>query len=383
MFTTVARGFFYIDSYQVIYGTALPPGIYDNALPDNLLDFNTTTSTEVDTTTPVCSLIQLDSALCVRKSFATYARSTAVTQSLDATLDFNIRGTGFSVVTNITTLGVDFSICYAKTLPGGGRPNFPSRASIADASRNLIWANDIALEVGGIYCDIVTSNYFRWTARFPDRYLPFGYQYGFSYYGLPDDDYSVQVMMIDDTLLAASPQVLEIDAIVVFDDYNDLTVMTPGFYDSADAPISYEGAPFWQTLSYPFAYPFGPYGQSEEISKNVGAIAQMQVDGNAITLYQTMLTNRSRDVRICLLITYATIHCTQSSDTTNTGITNPPASAPPYALAVDMANFSQFGGRSYFTPIMFYGLGEGTHQIILENRDHNRFIGIDAILVHD
>jgi hypothetical protein len=47
-----------------------------------------------------------------------------------------------------------------------------------------------------------------------------------------------------------------------------------------------------------------------------------------------------------------------------------------------MANFSQFGATSYFTPIMFYGLGAGEHQVILENRDHNRFMGIDAIQVH-
>lgn len=386
MFTTVGRGLFYIDSYQVIYGRTLTPGVYDNALPDNLLNFNNSASTNsaVNTITAVCTLVQLDSDWCVRKSTTTYGRSAVVTQNLDATLNFNIQGTGFSVLTSVGALGVDFTICYGKTLPSGNAPNFPSRTSIVNSSRNLIWPNATQnLDQGGIYCDVLTSNSTRWATRFPDRFLPAGTQYGFSYYGLPDGNYSVQVRMIDNTLTALSTQVLEIDAVVVFSDYTDLPTMFSAFYDSVEAPISYEGAPFWQTMNYAASFPSGAYGRSERMTKYAGAIAQMQVDGNAITLYQTMNTNRSRDVRICLLISYATIHCTQSSDTTNLGITHP-ASPAPYALAVDMAQFSQSAGAvSYFTPIMFYGLGEGEHQLIFENRDHNRFMGIDAILVHD
>jgi hypothetical protein len=385
MFTTVGRGLFYIDSYQVIHGTTLTAGIYDSALPDSLLNFNINSSGAVNTTIPACTFVQLDTNWCVRKSTTTYGRSAVVTQALDATLNFNIHGTGFSVLTTVNTIGTDFTICYGKTLPSGSAPNFPARSEIVNpTTRQLIWDNNIKnLDTGGIYCDVLTSNSTRWAARFPDRYAPLGTQYGFSYYGLPEGNYSVQVRMIDNTLTALSTQVLEIDAVVVFGDSRDLTPMADNFYDSATAPISYEGAPFWQTLAYPYAYPAGAYGRSEQVTKYAGAIAQMEIEGNALTLYQTISTNRSRDVRICLLISLATIHCTQNSDTTTLGIAEPPATPAPYALAVDMANFSQLGALSYFTPIMFYGLGEGEHQLIFENRDHNRFMGIDAILVHD
>jgi hypothetical protein len=388
MFTTLGRGLFYIDSYQVIHGSTLPAGIYDSALPDSLLNFNINGTGTVNTTIAACTLVQLDTNWCVRKSTTTYGRSAVVTQALDATLNFNIHGTGFSVLTSVNTLGADFTICYGKTLASGSAPSFPSRNSIVDGSRNLIWSNNTQnLDQGGIYCDVLTSNSTRWAARFPDRYLPLGTQYGFSYYGLPEGNYSVQVRMIDNTLTALSTQVLEIDGIVVFSEYTGQEIrMTAGFYDSATAPISYEGAPFWQTLAYPYAYPLGAYGRSEQVTKYAGAIAQMEIEGNAITLYQTINTNRSRDVRICLLISLATIHCTQNSDTTTLGIAEPPElpdTPAPYALAVDMANFSQNGALSYFTPIMFYGLGEGDHQLIFENRDHNRFMGIDAVLVHD
>jgi hypothetical protein len=96
----------------------------------------------------------------------------------------------------------------------------------------------------------------------------------------------------------------------------------------------------------------------------------VRVTGNAVTFFQTFASNGSRDVSVCLLVQTAgnragAVHCGETSETTKT---------------VQQAQWSQFGtGR--FSPIMIYGLGAGTHQLIIENRDHNRVLSIDAIMV--
>ena len=388
LFTTLTTGLFYIDSYQVIHGNTLTAGMYDDVLPDILLNFETTTANEAVRLPQPCNIVVMDNNWCEVKNAAYFGRSALLTQSLDATLEFNIRGTGFSVITHIGA-GADFTLCYARTPVDGSNPSWPDRSSVVDGSKNLIWDNSIQnLDEGGIYCEALTSNRIRWNVVFPDRLIPLGFQYGFSYYGLPENDYSVQIRMIDGPLLGANINSLKIDAIAVFDDYFNAPALEPGFYDSADAPISYEPAAFWNARNFVFPPPSGAFGKSDEITNNAGAIAQMQVNGNAVTLYQTISAVGSRDNRICLLITFATIHCTGASDTSAAGIVNPPLDSEnepvAYALAVDMANFSQFSAAArFFTPIMFYGLGEGPHQLIIENRDHNRITSIDAIHVHD
>jgi hypothetical protein len=79
----------------------------------------------------------------------------------------------------------------------------------------------------------------------------------------------------------------------------------------------------------------------------------------------------------------AVIHCTRDSATAAEDVQNPPVSPAPYALAFELANFSQAGRISYFAPIMFYGLGSGEHTIIIENRDHTKKLSFDAILIQE
>ncbi|MCA9913032.1 MAG: hypothetical protein KC496_06770, partial [Anaerolineae bacterium] len=175
---------------------------------------------------------------------------------------------------------------------------------------------------------------------------------------------------------------LQIDGIVVFGDYNLLPSMTPGFYDDRDASISYEPFVFWTEAESRFTPPRGPIGASEQTATNAGSVAQMRVDGNALTLYYTTNSRNSDHVQVCLLVTGATIHCTQEAAVSVDAIRNPD-NPPPYALAVELSNFSQAGRRNYFTPIMFYGLGAGDHVVIFENLDHQRTFSVDAILVQD
>ena len=44
-------------------------------------------------------------------------------------------------------------------------------------------------------------------------------------------------------------------------------------------------------------------------------------------------------------------------------------------------NFSQSGRGGYFTPIVFYGLGEGAHEVIFENKEAKRNFNVDGLRV--
>jgi len=94
--------------------------------------------------------------------------------------------------------------------------------------------------------------------------------------------------------------------------------------------------------------------------------------------------NGSRDVRLCFLVRYATIHCNEIAekpqDDTPTVLTSNNDPNPLWQRALQLGNWAQVG-NARMSPVMIYGLGEGTHQIILENRDHNRPMSIDAVLV--
>src|SRR5690606_18184078 len=131
----------------------------------------------------------------------------------------------------------------------------------------------------------------------------------------------------------------------VFGDYNALPVMgtansqaptdpsvvlmNNGFFDDADAPISYEPATAWSdTTVSRFGPPLGPFNITEHTTSNAGSIAQMQVDGNAVTLFQTLFILNSADVRICLLVTGEVIHCADEASSNAAAAENPSPSAP-------------------------------------------------------
>ena len=190
-------------------------------------------------------------------------------------------------------------------------------------------------------------------------------------------------MMVDTSINRDS---LSIDAIAVFDNRREIPLLPSGFYDDSNTSINYEPGISWdETTNTRNGPPRGPFNQTEHTTRNAGAISQMRVEGNAVTLYQTMNNRNSSNVRMCVIITGDTIHCTDDANTTAQRVREDDlgGSLPSYALAVEMANFSQRARRSYFTPILFYGLGAGEHEIIFENRDHGATFSLDALMVHD
>jgi hypothetical protein len=384
MFTTLTTGEFNIDGYQVIHGDTLAPGIYDDFLPDNLLNFDSNSSDSVSDLVRGCDL---DNFWCVKKVASSFGGQLVQTQNLNATLNFNIEGTGFSVLTEVAS-GAQMRVCYAET-PTTGTVSFPTRADTLNGN-TFSWDNNTQdLSTGGIWCELFTTNTAttHWNVLMPDRINPLrGEQYGFSFYGLPYGNYSVEVLMFE-ALPTLTVSALSIDAIAVFGDYNQLPIMDPGLYDDSEAELSLEPVTSWSTTISRIGPPRGPYNFTETTASNAGSIAQMQVDGNSVTLFQTVDTRNTADARICVVVTNTVIHCTPEAATSAVGIQNPDASAPPYALAVELASFSQSGRRAYFTPIMFYGLGISDmtypHRIIIENRNHGRQLSIDAILVQD
>ncbi|MGJ3241300.1 MAG: hypothetical protein ACFE0Q_21515 [Anaerolineae bacterium] len=403
-FTPLEPGQFSIDGYQVIAGTTLTPGVYDEFLPDSLLNFDSSASDlPSDDTTPRCDSSNF---WCRSKLRTAYGGEIIRTQNTGATLTFDIRGTGFSVLTEVGTTGAEMRICYAQK-PVNDEVSFPSRADTLN-NGSFSWDNttqDIAVD--GIWCDYQTTNTNRllWDQIQPDRVNPSrGNQYGFAYYGLPYGEYTVEVMMFEEPALR-SRNTIGIDGIVVFDNYDNLPVMgtanslpaqnpdvvlmRDGFFDNANAPISLEPSINWQNSDTArFGPPRGPFALTESSASNAGSIAQMLVDGNAVTLFHTQFARNTRDTRVCVVVTGAVIHCTQEASSSAAEIENPTSNAP-WALAVETASFSQSGrGRTYFTPIMVYGLGNNSspdlpHIIIMENRDHGRALTIDAVQVRD
>lgn len=341
-----------IDGYQVIFGDTLAPGIHDGFLPDSLLNFTG----------------DLDSSLtcnpnvtwCVTKDPTAFGGATARTRTLNNTLNFKLRGTGFSIITKASTLGTNFRICYRLA---SSDTDFPDLGL-----ENL--TPDIA--AGDPYCDNATTNTLatEWANRNPGRVMPLlGNQYGFSYYGLPLGDYEVEVRMAEGTGTLGATDALHIDAVVVFDDVKANPPLTSGLYDDTESSLLYEAESFWKFTISPTT--LGPYNKTEHTATNAGSIMQLRIDGNAFVLYQTASTLNSSDVRVCLLITEATVHCGAYGESDD-------------IAALQTSNFSQgLVGLKYFTPVVFYGLGDGTHPIIIENRDHGKKLSIDAIMIPD
>jgi uncharacterized protein (DUF2141 family) len=378
-FTTLTPGQFIVDGFQVIHGNTLTAGVYDSFLPDNLLNFGSSNDDEANRAATGCNP---DFFWCTVKVSRSIGDGVLSTQDVNASLNFEIEGTGFSIVTNLG-VGARMRICYTQ-IPVSGTVSFPTKATTGNTKLEFeTYNHDQDLSLGGVWCDLVTTNNAAasWNAVTPDRRLPArAPQYGFSYYGLPMGNYAVQVLMMD-TIAPLLTNALQIDAIVVFGDYNDLEVIQPGFYDNTEAGLSYEPFTAWANVVARSGPPKGPFNLTEATTTIAGAIVQMQVNGNSVTLFQTLDTRNTADARICVVVTGAVIHCSSASATSSQDVQNPDDPAP-YALAFELANFSQSGRRSYFAPIMFYGLGSGdTHQIIIENRDHNKTFSVDALLV--
>ncbi len=368
-FTTLSPGLFNIDGYQVVKGKTLSVGIHDDFLPDSLLDFGAPpTQTEINRAAVGCNPTQ---GWCIQNNVSAIGGKQAMTATDGAALTFQIEGTGFSVITTLFNVGIDFRICYKKA---SNTTPFPALSFDINAPS---YRNNINLDGTGpnsIWCEMRSNNSAlfgpsKWTDFNSDYLAPSALnRFGFSFYGLPFDKYDVSIVVKDATILATQNR-LFIDAIAVFGNTNG--VLQPGFYDNTVAQISYEPAALWTHQSFTAAPPRGPFNMTESSVNLAGAIAQFRVNGNSFTLFQST-GFFSRSVRICKALTGATIHCTPEVRTTTSNAIK---------QAFQIGEFSQSGAASNFTPVMFYGLGEGTHHIILENRDHNRKFGIDAIMV--
>ena len=86
---------------------------------------------------------------------------------------------------------------------------------------------------------------------------------------------------------------------------------------------------------------------------------QFTVPGNSFTLYQVIGGIGSRNVRICVVggsSTDTTLSCTTISQRSSIG--------------------------RYAVPVTIYGLGPGSHNIIVENRDHGAWMYIEGVEVH-
>jgi hypothetical protein len=352
MFTTLSPGTFYVDGFQVVGGSKLTPGVYDSFLPDGVLNFNNNVGAGQVESDFFC-----DKSIgwCQQYAFGSLGNYTAATQQSGASLNFSIEGTGFSVVTAADYFGGDIRICFK---PAASTETFPPPGDLNAYQGNPPNKNDV-------WCDTVTTNTLSWDVYNADRYNPFfAYQYGFSYYGLPFGEYAVDIRVVDSTILWYES--VQIDGIAVFDQAT--TIMQPGVYDNTTTALLYEPASNWTAKTSFYGLPFGPMNKTEHTSTRAGSIVQLNVSGNAMTLFQSTGFINSRDVRLCLVVAGEAVPCDVSTND---------------ELAFAITNFSQYGFTSYGVPMMIYGMGGGEHTIILEQRDHTYGMSVDALYIQE
>jgi hypothetical protein len=312
-FRTLTAGNFKIDGFQIMEGSTLSEGIYDSSLMSEggLIDTDLTWSTPI-------------------KNTRAYGGSQIRTQTNNAALNFDFEGTGFSIITQQSTRGINVTLCYALeddfdgTWDGAG----PGNETCVNATTDLT--------AGAIV-----------------------YQSGLSVYGLVDGVYTAQ-MRVNDTVIDTRYDWLYVDAIAIFGDTTD--ALPPGMYDDAQLlnypdAVRFGPSVYWANLPSTLGPPSGPWQRTQTVTSNSGSVAQFNVEGNALVLYQGTETTGNANIRVCLVI--------------NIGATN----------ELQCNNFSQKGRRTFFTPIVFYGLGSGEHRVILENRQPNRKFSVDAVLV--
>jgi hypothetical protein len=388
-FRALNAGGFKIDGFQLIHGSTLTAGIYDNILAGTpVLTFGT------DTTPGGANESNYPTNWTTANHASHYNGSVTQTSTRNARLTFNFTGTGFSVVTFNDPNSVDMRICYVSGGAGfdgvfdeadetcefigavsapivGTNPNIESfmmSGQIIYTATGTAPNLDFA-EIRGV---IAANTRVRVLTTFgdPDGAGPkaagpiarevwvvpttASYRYGYAYYGLPNGAYSVEVRHIDTTTTAT--QFMRIDAVAVFG--NVPAPIAPGLYDDAAAAITFAPEPFWTvTTNAVYSPPRGPYNRTEHTATNYGSVAQMNVNGNGLILYQTARSVGSRNVRICLVVP---------------GQPN------------DCSDFSQNSAAArYFTPIAFFGFGPGSHEVIVEQRNHgtSNNLSVDGVRV--
>ncbi|MFW5748246.1 MAG: hypothetical protein ACOCYT_01395, partial [Chloroflexota bacterium] len=149
---------------------------------------------------------------------------------------------------------------------------------------------------------------------------------------------------------------LYFDGLAVFGNWS--APLDPGMYNQDASGIDYVGgSTLWTTYSTSRAY------DSNYIATTArGGSVQLQVNGSAITLYQTAASWGSNNVRVCLIA--------DGADGT-------------VANCTSISQFRAGSGTTYQTPITIFGLGSGTSRLLITNLDSRSggFMNIDAIEV--
>ena len=405
--TALTSGLFRIDDFQIFNGRALEAGLHNESLPSKILSLSPGLLNSDDTcnltnewcskktktvTQTVCTSFKKNTCKkSVTQTVTTspYLGSAALTSKSGAVANFVIRGTGFSLISDVSNNGLDFRVCYKLESSG---TSFPA----LDSSDELLALNGfdgiglpVLISEGGILCENLTSDTDNWETVM-DRPVSSGEQYGFSFYGLPLAIYEVQVMVTTPQDEISATESFTLDAINVFSDFNTLSALQPGLSDDTNANISYEPSVFWESNSTS-----NTYENTDSTTDHAGAISQFKVAGNTLVLYQTV-GDMSPDVQICLLISNENIHCSVEAERQA-------------RLARQVMSFTQEGDNvieivcikfkksnctlmgpqitpevAVFTPIVFYGLGDSTvHTVIMENRVQGETFNIDALRVRE
>jgi hypothetical protein len=388
-FTTLTPGGFNLDAFEVIEGVTLPAGLHDEIKPLALLNFQNSSGNSAIGTAANCNPRL---GWCTSKLKTLYGGSAAYTRQRGSHLNFSFRGTGFSILSSVNLYGSDMRICLA---PSTALNPFP----IGTDANRAIYGIPAGLEE--TWCDVVTTKYTQqeWVGtatvpgKNPDRIYPesAATQYGFAYYGLEAGDYQVEARLIDTAMTTSDS--LTIDAVAIFgiDPFGMPSAVPPiapivleadgrqaNLFDDREPEIAYEPSVNW-TAATSTTQP--PLFKTEMRGTKAGSIVRLRVDGNAISIYQTMradamvlqpsgsylfVPGNTRDMRVCLMVGDGPIPC------------------EPEAMEIGeraTASYRQSAMNGAGIPILIYGLGPGEHNIIIENRDM-RTMSIDAIRVH-
>lgn len=249
------------------------------------------------------------------------------TQTQNAEMTFTFEGSGFSIITveSIYRLGIE--VCYV---------------------------TETQFQIDGF-----TSAVCRLNA--PEVGKGTFVQYGLSFYGLTPDTYVARVR-VTQAVTDVKRQWFQVDALVIFGDVTSAGALQPGVYDDAalltNPSVRFAPQVFWSmNPKIKSGPPRGPWKLTERQATNSGAVLQVFVEGNTLILYQEVGTKNTSSVQACLVVFGTQV---------NELLCN---------------TFSQNGRSGFFTPIAFFGLGEGTHEIIFENKTPGRRFNIDGLRV--
>jgi hypothetical protein len=158
------------------------------------------------------------------------------------------------------------------------------------------------------------------------------------------------------TIALAATDRLKIDGVVVLGDVTTTGALNPGqLYDNTQQTgIVFAPTPFWKQTTTTTGPTTGPWNKTESRATNVGSLVQMNVNGNALVLYQTANYYGSSRILVCLKL----------------------------PQSVQCSDFSQYSTAvKYFTPIVFYGFGFGSHELTFDNREYGKALSVDAYQV--